>query len=54
VKALTRTLTTFTEKVGDDPDVLELEAALESLAPEKQAAEKRLDAWVEENCKGAG
>jgi len=54
VRALTRALATFTEQVGDDPDVFEIEAALESLAPQEEAAEKRLDAWVEENCKGAG
>ena len=54
VRTLAQGLTTFTEQVGDDPDVFELEAALEKLGPEQEAAEKRVDAWVDENCKGRG
>ena len=53
VRALAQALATFTEEVGDDPDALEINAALESL-PETAAAEKRLDAWQEEHCKGNG
>ena len=45
VRTLAQGLTAFTEQVGDDPDVFELEAALESLGPEQDAAEKRVDAW---------
>jgi hypothetical protein len=54
VRTLAQGLTTFTEQVGDDPDVFELEAALESLGPEQEAAEKRVDAWVDDNCQGRG
>ena len=52
VKAVAQALTTFTEEVGDDPDMFKINAALESLGPEMAAAEKRLDAWSEENCTG--
>jgi hypothetical protein len=51
VKTLAQGLATFTEQVGDDPDVLEINDALESLGPETAAAEKRLDAWQKENCR---
>lgn len=52
VNDLAQALTTFTEKVGDDPDVFELEAALTSVSPTTEAAEKHLDAWEKKNCKG--
>jgi hypothetical protein len=54
VRAIAQELATFTEQVGDDPDVFELEAALESRGPETEAAEKRLDAWEKEHCEGKG
>ena len=52
VNTLAQALTTYTEEVGDDPTVLERAAALDSLSPETAAAERRLDAWEEENCTG--
>ena len=53
VKTVAQALTRFTEEVGDDPDVFEIEAALKvAQGPEYEAAEKRIDAWETENCKG--
>ena len=50
VETIAEALATYTEEVGDDPTPFEMEAALESLAPEKEAAEKRLKAWLKKNC----
>jgi hypothetical protein len=52
VKTLAEGLATFTEQVGDDLDVLEINAAIESFGPETAAAEKRLDVWQKESCRG--
>jgi hypothetical protein len=54
IETLAQALATLAEEVGDDPDVFELEAALESLSPKTEAAEEHLDAWAEEHCKGKG
>jgi len=54
IETLAQALATLHEKVGDDPDVLELNAALESIKPKTEPAEKHLDAWERENCKGRG
>lgn len=52
IETLAQALATLAEEVGDDPTVFELEAALGSLDPEVEAAEKHLDAWQKENCAG--
>jgi len=54
IETLAQALATLTEEVGDDPDVFELDAALKSINPKTEAAEKHLDAWEKENCKGEG
>ena len=52
IETLAQALATLTEEVGDDPDVFELNAALKSIDPKTDAAEKHLDAWQQKNCSG--
>jgi hypothetical protein len=52
IETLAQALATLAEQVGDDPDLFELKAALESLKPKTEAAEKHLDTWEQKNCKG--
>ena len=54
IETLARAVATLAEQVGDDPDVFELEAALESLNPKTEAADKHLDAWEKKNRKRQG
>ena len=52
IETLAQALATLAEKVGDDPDPFQLEAALQSLSPKTEAADEHLDAWEKGNCKG--
>ena len=54
IETLAQALATLAEKVGDDPDVFELEAALQSLSPRTEAADEHVDAWANENCTRQG